>query len=67
MSWISQDRPSTWFTVTVIGTFQIHEGLHRFNVLFFGAVPATELFHDRVKAALAELPRCTPIYHNNLV
>ena len=29
-----------------IGTFQTHEGLHRFKVLFFGASPASDLFHD---------------------
>ena len=50
-----------------IGTFQTHEGLHRFKVLFFGASPATELFHDRVKAALAGLPGCTSIHDNILV
>ena len=27
-----------------ISTFQTHEGLHRFKILFFGASPATELF-----------------------
>ena len=50
-----------------IGTFQTHEGLHRFKVLFFGASPATELFHDRVKAALTDLPGCTSIHDNILV
>ncbi len=50
-----------------IATFQTHEGLHRFKVLFFGASPATELFHDRVKAALAGLRRCTSIHDNILV
>ena len=47
-----------------ISTFQTHEGLHRFKVLFFGASPATELFYDRVKAALDGLPGCTSIHDN---
>ena len=50
-----------------ISTFQTHEGLHRFKVLFFGASPATDLFHDRVKAALDGLPGCTSIHDNILV
>ena len=45
-----------------IGRFQTHEGLHRFKVLFFGASPVTELFHDRVKAALTDLPGHTFIH-----
>ena len=32
-----------------ISTFQSHEGLHRFKVLFFGASPASGIFHDRIK------------------
>ena len=50
-----------------ISTFQTHEGLHRFIVLFFGASPATDLFHERVSAALANLPGCTSIHDNILV
>ena len=50
-----------------IRTFQTHEGLHMLKVLFFGASPATELFHDRVKATLADLPGCTSIHDNILV
>lgn len=29
-----------------MATFQTHEGLHRFKVLFLGACPTTELFHQ---------------------
>ena len=48
-------------------TFQTHEGLHKFKVLFFGVSPATNLFHDRVKAALDGLPSCMSIHDNILV
>ena len=50
-----------------VSTFQTHEGLHRFKVVFFGVSSATDLFHDRVKAALNGLPGCTSIYDNILV
>ena len=50
-----------------ISTFQTHEGLHRFKVLLFGASPATNLLHDRVKAVLDGLPGCTSIHDNILV
>ena len=50
-----------------ISTFQTHQGLHRFKVLFLEASPATDLFHDRVKAALDGLPICTSIHDNILV
>jgi hypothetical protein len=50
-----------------ISTFQTHEGLHRFKVLFFGASPATDLFHERVSAALDGLNGCTSIHDNILV
>ena len=50
-----------------ISTFQTHEGLHRFKVLFFGASPASELFHDRVKAALKDLPGVISIHDNILI
>ena len=50
-----------------IATFQTHEGLHRFKVLFFGPSPSTDLFHDRVKSALAGLPGCMSIHDNILV
>lgn len=50
-----------------ISTFQTHEGLHRFKVLFFGASPATDLFHQRIKAALAGLEGCMSIHDNILV
>ena len=39
----------------------------RFKVLFFGASPATELFHDQDKATLADLSGCTSIHDNILV
>ena len=50
-----------------ISTFQTHEGLHRFKVLFFGAQPATDLFHQRIKAALTGLSGCMSIHDNILV
>ena len=50
-----------------IGTFQTHEGLHRFKVLFFGASSATDIFHDRIKAALQGLDGCMSIHDNILV
>ena len=50
-----------------ISTFQTHEGLHRFKVLFFGASPATDLFHQRIKGSLAGLKGCTSIHDNIIV
>ena len=50
-----------------MSTFQTHEGLHRFKVLFFGAAPASELFHDRIKAAVKDLPGVISIHDNILV
>ena len=50
-----------------ISTFRTHEGLHRFKVLFFGASPATDIFHDRVKASLEGLEGCTSIHDNIIV
>ena len=50
-----------------ISTFMTHEGLHRFKVLFFGASPATDLFHQKIKNALAGLKGCTSIHDNILV
>ena len=50
-----------------IGTFQTHEGLHRFKVLFFGASPATELFHDRVNLLICRdvLPSTTTSWYGD--
>ena len=50
-----------------MSTFQTHEGLHRFKVLFFGASPASELFHDRIKSAVKDLPGVISIHDNILV
>ena len=50
-----------------MSTFQTHEGLHRFKVLFFGASPASDLFHNRVKAALHGLKGVMSIHDNILV
>ena len=50
-----------------ISTFQTHEGLHRFKVLFFGAPPASELFHDKIKTSMQGLPGCVSIHDNILV
>jgi len=50
-----------------ISTFMTHEGLHRFKVLFFGATPATDLFHQKIKAALSGLDGCISIHDNILV
>ena len=50
-----------------IATFQTHEGLHRFKVLFFGASPASDLFHDRIKTALHGIPGVMSIHDNILV
>ena len=44
-----------------------HEGLHRFKVLFFGATLATDLFHQKIKAALSGLDGCISIHDNILV
>ena len=49
-----------------ISTFMTHEGLHRFKVLFFGAAPATDLFHQKIKAALVGLKGCISI-HDNII
>ena len=46
-----------------IGTFQTHEGLHPNP----NPSRATELFHDRVKAALTDVPGCSSIHDNILV
>ena len=50
-----------------ISTFMTHEGLHQFKVLFFGATPATDLFHQKIKGALKGLKGCTSIHDNILV
>ena len=50
-----------------ISTFQTHEGLHRFKVLFFGASPASDLFHEKIKTAMAGVPGCVSIHDNILV
>ena len=50
-----------------MGTFRTHEGLHRFKVLFFGASPASDIFHDRISATLRGLTGCTSIHDNILV
>ena len=50
-----------------ISTFQTHEGLHRFKVLFFGASPASAIFHERIKNALRGLAGCISIHDNILV
>ena len=50
-----------------VATFRTHEGLHRFKVLFFGAAPATDLFHERIRATLEGLEGCTNIHDNIIV
>ncbi|XP_043245814.1 uncharacterized protein K02A2.6-like [Amphibalanus amphitrite] len=50
-----------------MGAFRTHEGLHRFKVLFFGASPASDIFHDRISATLRGLTGCTSIHDNILV
>ena len=35
-----------------ISLLQTHEGLHRFVVLFFGASPPSEIFHNLIKEAI---------------
>ena len=50
-----------------ISTFMTHEGLHRFKVLFFGAAPATDIFHRKIKGALTGLKGCISIHDNILV
>ena len=50
-----------------ISTFQSHEGLHRFKVLFFGASPASDLFHEEIKTAMNGVPGCVSIHDNILV
>ena len=50
-----------------ISTFRTHEGLHRFKVLFFGAKPATDLFHAKVRQSLERSPKCLSIHDNILI
>ena len=50
-----------------MSTFQTHEGLHRFKVLFFGASPASDLFHDRIKSAIRGVDGAISIHDNILV
>ena len=50
-----------------ISTFRTHEGLHKFKVLFFGAAPASDMFHDTIKAALEGLNGCASIHDNIIV
>ena len=50
-----------------IGTFQSHEGLHRFKALFFGPSRASGIFHDKIKVALRGLEGCISIHDNILV
>ena len=50
-----------------ISTFRTHEGLGRFKILFFGASPASELFHNKIKEALRSLPGCISIHDNILI
>ena len=50
-----------------IGVFQTHEGLHRFKVLYFGAAPASEIFHNKIKAALRGVPGTISIHDNILI
>ena len=51
----------------ILGAFRTHEGLHRFKVLFFGASPASDIFHERISATLQGLSGCTSIHDNILV
>ena len=50
-----------------ISTFVTHEGMHRFKVLFFGAKPASDIFHAKVSAALSGLPGVISLHDNILV
>ena len=50
-----------------ISSFRTHEDLHRFKVLFFGASPASELFHNKIKQALSGLPGYISIHDNILI
>ena len=50
-----------------MSVFQTHEGLHRFKVLFFGASPASDLFHDRIKSAIKGVEEAISIHDNILV
>ena len=50
-----------------ISTFRTHESLHQFRVLFFGASPASELFYNKIKEALRDLPGCISIHDNILI
>ena len=50
-----------------MSVFQTHEGLHRFKVLFFGASPASDLFHDRIKSAIKGVEGAISIHDNILV
>ena len=49
-----------------ISTFRTHEGLHKFKVLFFGAAPATDIFHECIKASLEGLEGSASI-HDNII
>ena len=59
---ISLDEKSRYMS-----TFQTHEGLHRYKVLFFGASPASDLFHDRIRAAIRGVDGAISIHDNILV
>ena len=50
-----------------ISTFRTHEGLHRFKVLFFGASPASDVFHAIIASALKGLNGCVSIHDNILI
>ena len=50
-----------------LSTFRTHEGLHRFKVLFFGASPASDMFHNLIASALNGLDGCVSIHDNILV
>ena len=51
----------------VLSCFRSHEGLHRFKVLFFGAKPASDIFHAKISKALAGLPGVISLHDNILV
>ena len=50
-----------------ISVFQTHEGLHKFCVLFFGASPASEIFHNKIKEAIRGLEGVVSIHDNILI
>ena len=50
-----------------ISTFRTHKGLHQFKVLFFGASPDSDLFHNKIKEALRGLPGGISIHDNILI